>query len=65
MKDTKDLRHSRSYAFGSRLHERLQELADERTHGNRTRMAEELIEAGILAIIHPKEKRGVDGTQGE
>jgi len=65
MKDTKDYRHTRSYAFGSSLHERLQKLANQHTDGNRSRMAEELIEAGILAIIHPKEKRGVDGTQGE
>lgn len=47
MKDAKDIRHSRSYAFGSSLHERLQELADKRTHGNRSRMAEGLIETGI------------------
>ncbi len=63
MKDAKDIRHSRSYAFGSSLHERLQELADKRTHGNRSRMAEELIEAGILAIIHPKEKRDQQGGE--
>ncbi len=54
MKQTGQPRRNKSYCFADDMHERLQELADKRTHGNRSRMAEELIEAGILAIIHPK-----------
>ena len=50
MEHQKEIRHSRSYAFGSSLHEKLQKLANKHHNGNRSRMTEELIEAGILAL---------------
>ena len=61
MKNLEDARHPKQYVFPLKLHEKLQRLANERTHGNRSRMAEELIEAGILAIIHPKPTDKVAG----